>query len=192
QAWFGWLLLRAGLSVAQVWMVSYGGRGLVGAVESGDVHVAVVPEPHASRLLADGRATLLADLRTPAAVSRTLGAPTLNAAVFTRADRPPAEAALTAFARALLAAERLLGGAPAPVVAARLPARVTAPGDEFRARLEAGRRLYLADGLVTAAQMQETLALIRANLPLSQRLPSPEQMLHTGPLHRALSPPPPR
>src|SRR6185436_1950948 len=49
QMWFGWLLARAGLSVAQMWVVSHGTRGLVAAVESGDVHSGLVHEPAATR-----------------------------------------------------------------------------------------------------------------------------------------------
>src|SRR5881409_806262 len=63
QAWLAWLLARAGLSPAQVWLVSRGDRGLQHAVETGDVHTALVREPAASRLLAAGQARLLVDLR---------------------------------------------------------------------------------------------------------------------------------
>ena len=80
QAWFAWLLARAGLSVAQVWMVSYGERGVVQAVESGDVHAALVPEPAASRLVERGQAHRLVDLRSPSAVRQAVGAPTVHAA----------------------------------------------------------------------------------------------------------------
>src|SRR2546423_3340808 len=51
QAWFAWLLARAGLSVAQMWMVSRGERGRVHAVEAGDAHAALVPHAAASRLI---------------------------------------------------------------------------------------------------------------------------------------------
>src|SRR5205823_5312643 len=44
QAWLGWLLARAGLTLAQIWVVSHGSRGLVAAVESGDVHAGLVQE----------------------------------------------------------------------------------------------------------------------------------------------------
>ena len=88
-AWFGWLLARAGLSIAQVRVMSLGERGLVTAIDSGDVHVALVPEPMASQLLSQGRAKLLADFRTPRAAATVLGSSTVNAAVFARADRRP-------------------------------------------------------------------------------------------------------
>jgi NitT/TauT family transport system substrate-binding protein len=189
QMWFGWLLARAGLSVAQMWVVSHGSRGLIAAVESGDVHSGLVAEPAASRLLADGQARLLADLRTPAAVAQAIGTPTLNAAVFVRADRRPRDRDLGAFARAVLAAEERIGTVGAQDLSARLPKRVV-DGD-FPGRLEATRRIYLPDGLVTADQLRETLALIRAHqpLPAAGRVPSPEEMLHIEPLRRVLSAP---
>jgi NitT/TauT family transport system substrate-binding protein len=190
-AWFGWLLARSGLSVAQMWVVSHGARGLVGAVESGDVHSGLVHEPAASRLLADGLARVLVDLRTPDAVAQAIGTPTVNAAVFARGDRRPRDRDLGAFARAVLAAEKRIASATPAELAARLPRRITTPTDEYASRLEATRSIYLTDGLVTADQLRETLALIRAHqpLPVTSRLPAPEEMLHIEPLRRVLSAP---
>jgi hypothetical protein len=91
----------------------------------------------------------------------------------------------------VLAAERRIAAARPEELAARLPRRVTTPADEFTARLEATRRIYLAGGLVTADQLRETIALIRAHqpLPVTARVPTPEEMLHVEPLRRVLSPP---
>src|SRR5215510_8589120 len=86
-AWFGWLLARVGMSIAQVRVRSLGERGLIAAMDSGDVHVGLVPEPAASQLLSQGRAKLLADFRTPRAAAAVLGSSTVNAAVFVRPDR---------------------------------------------------------------------------------------------------------
>jgi NitT/TauT family transport system substrate-binding protein len=190
-AWFGWLLARAGLSVAQMWVVSHGQRGLVTAVQSGDVHSGLVPEPFASRLISEDQAQVLVDLRTPAAVTQALGGPTVNAAVFARADRRPRDRDLSAFARAVLAAERRIADAPPQQLAARLSRSVVGIASEFAARLEATRHIYLADGLVTADQLRDTLALIRAHqpLPVTSRVPSPEEMLHVDPLRRLLNSP---
>jgi ABC-type nitrate/sulfonate/bicarbonate transport system substrate-binding protein len=54
------------MSVAQVSVKSLGARGVVKALDSGEVHVALVPEPMATQLLRQGRAKLLADFRTRA------------------------------------------------------------------------------------------------------------------------------
>jgi NitT/TauT family transport system substrate-binding protein len=190
-AWFGWLLARSGLSMAQMWVVSHGTRGLVTAVESGDVHSGLVHEPAATRLLADGLARVLVDLRTPDAVAQAIGTSTVNAAVFARADRRPRDRDLGAFARALLAAEKRIASATPDELAVRLPKRITLPTDEYATRLEATRHIYLRDGLVTADQLRETLSLIRAHqpLPATSRIPTPEEMLHVEPLRRALSTP---
>ena len=190
-AWFGWLLARAGLSIAQVSVLSHGTRGLVGVVEGGDVHAGLVPEPFASRLIAEGRATVLVDLRTPAGVMQAFGVSTVNAAVFARADRRPRDASLTAFARAVLAAEQRIATASVDELAARLPKRLTTPPDEFAGRLEATRRIYLIDGMVTADQLRESIALVRAHqpLPATARVPPPEELMHVEPLRRALTAP---
>jgi len=190
QAWLGWLLARAGLTLAQIWVVSHGSRGLVAAVESGDVHAGLVQEPFASRLVADGRARVLVDLRSPAAVAQALGTPTVNAAVFVRADRRPRDRDLAAFARAVLAAEERLATAPPEELAAKLGKGVVGTADDFAARVEATRAMYLAGGLVSAEQVKQTIALIRAHqpLPATSRVPSPDELLHVEPLRRLSAP----
>jgi NitT/TauT family transport system substrate-binding protein len=194
QAWFAWLLARNGLSVAQMWMVSRGERGVVHALETGDVHAALVPEPAASRLIASGQGRLLADLRSPAAVRQAVGATTVNAAVFMRSDRRPRERDLTAFARAVLAAERRIAEGDSEALAARLPRVVTAGPDGFEARLAASREIYLKDGIVTVEQVRETLILIRAHLPLpvTARVPRPEDLVQIEWARRAITQPDPR
>lgn len=194
QAWFAWLLARAGLSVAQMWMVSRGERGVVHAVETGDVHAALVQEPAASRLIADGHAHPLVDLRSPDGVRQAVGAATVNAAVFMRNDRRPRDRDLTAFARAVLAAERRMAEGDGSALGSKLPRTVTIMPDTFEAKLAASRQLYLKDGVVTVEQVRETLVLIRAHLPLpvTARVPRPEDLVHLGPARRAVSPPPAR
>lgn len=187
-AWFAWLLARRGVSVADVHVLSVGMRGIVGAIDSGELHAALVPEPLASRLLAERRAKLLADFRTPAAVTAALGQQTVNAALFMRADRRLKDAHLTALATALLDAEERIRKGSAEELGAKLDPRVTGNPDEFEARLETARACALADGLVTAEELQQTLSIVRAHTPLpaSLRIPRPVEMLHIEPLQRAL------
>lgn len=189
QAWFAWLLAKWGLSVADVWIVSHGARGLASAMETGDVHAGLMHEPQATRLLGGSEALVLADLRTPGAVKDALGALTVNAAVFMRADRRVSDQNLQAFARAMLAAERRIAAATPQALAARLAKSVTIPADDFETRLAATRGGYLTNGLVSTEQLQETLSLIRAHqpMPATARLPRPEDMLHLAPLRRALT-----
>jgi NitT/TauT family transport system substrate-binding protein len=190
QAWFGWLLARAGLSSAKVALLSRGERGLPHAIEAGEVHAALVREPAASRLVSSGQAHLLVDLRTPAAVGRALGTTTLNAAVFMRSDRTVSDRDLGAFSRAVLAAERRIATATAQALSEHLPATITAPADDFDTRLESCRSLYLADGAVTLDQVRETLSLIRAHLPLpaTTRIPTAEELLKSGPRRSVTAP----
>ncbi len=178
-AWFGWLLARAGMSIAQVRVTSLGERGLVTAIDSGDVHVALVPEPMASQLLSQGRAKLLADFRTPRAAATILGSATVNAAVFTRADRRPPERELSGVVRALRKAEQRIHTADARDLADRLPTRVVGEFSDFEARLAASRALYLPDSLVSVDQLQQTISIIRTHTPLPQsvKIPRPEDML---------------
>jgi NitT/TauT family transport system substrate-binding protein len=190
QAWLAWLLARAGLSPGQLTLVSRGERGLVQAVETGDVHGALVRDPSASRLLEAGQAQLLVDLRTPAAVKQALGVATVNAAVFMRADRPVRDRDVAAFTRAVLAAEQRIATASASELAERLPSSLTVPADDFEARLAVCRTVYVPDGTVTIDQVRETLTLIRGHLPLpaTARVPKPEELLWS-PSRRALTPP---
>ena len=179
--WLMALLARARLSIAQVETVSLGERGLVTAIETGDVQAGIVAEPAASRLIAEDRAVVLADLRTPAAVERALARVTLNAGLFMRADRRPADRDLAAIARALVDAERLIATADAEALASRLPRAVTGSVEEFPRRLETARGLYLPDGTVTMVQLRDSIAIVRAHMPFSPglRIPRPEELLYT-------------
>lgn len=191
--WLLGLLAAGGVGPSQVELVSLGARGLASALEAGEVHAGLVHEPGASRLLAEGRAALLADLRSPEAVARALGAETVNAAVFVRRDRRVADATLTAFARALLAAVERIRMAAAAELGARLPARVLGgAANEFDTRVAATRETYLPGGRVTPEQVRRTIDLVQAHqpLPASLKLPRPEDMLHLEPLRRALTPMP--
>ena len=186
--WFGWLLARTGVSVAQLHLMSLGERGLVRAIDSGEIHAALVQEPMATRLLVEGRATLLADFRTPAGVAKALGIQTVSAGVFVRADRRPADVHLAAFARALLDAQERIRAASAEELAARLPGRATGAQEDFALRLQAARACQLPDGLVSAEEVQQTIGIIRAHTPLPAvlRIPRPEGLLHLEPLQATI------
>jgi ABC-type nitrate/sulfonate/bicarbonate transport system substrate-binding protein len=178
-AWFGWLLARAGLSVAQVSVTSLGTRGLAAAVDAGDVHVGLVPEPAATQLLGRSRAKLLADFRTPRAAADTLGSGTVNAAVFARAERRPSDRELAGLARALRKAEQRIRTAEARELGSKLATRVVGESDDFEARVATARTLFLSDGAVSVDQVQQSIAIIRAHTPLPQavKIPRPEELL---------------
>lgn len=181
--WLMALIDRAGLKPPDVELLALGMHGLVTSLENGEIEAGVVVEPYASRLLAGGQAALLVDLRTPEAAARALGRPTLAAAVFARADRIPPAAALTGVTRALLAAETMLRTMePDALMEKVTPAVVGAP-EEFRERVLAARALYLADGRVTAPQIDAGIAVLREYMPLPITLsvPKASEMLHLAP-----------
>lgn len=187
QTWLQALLARQGVTPTGVELVSLGTHGVVSALDAGDVTAAFVTEPAASALVQDGRARLLIDLKSAQAVRDALGGPTVNAAVFARGDRRPSDASLAAFARALLAAERLIASAAPDVVKAPL-SRAAGGGDaEFERRLEATRAIYVPGGVITPDAVTRTIDVIKAHLPLPRalRLPRPADMLHLEPARRA-------
>src|SRR5947207_13562707 len=106
---------------------------MAASIGSGQLHAALVPEPLASRLLAAGRAKLLADFRTPQAVAQALGRATVNAAFFVRADRRLRSQDLTALARAPLAAQERTRTGSAQEPAATLGRHVTGTTGDYRA-----------------------------------------------------------
>lgn len=192
QTWLQAVLARARLDPTTVDLVSLGARGVVTALEAGDIRAGLLHDPAANKLVAAGRGTTLVDFRSPRAVSEALGAPTLNAAVFARADRRLKDRDLTAFARAVLAAERLIATENAATLAGKLPKPVLALGHDFEPWLEAIRTIYLVDGLVSPEAVRHTADIVRAHLPLPRTLKlSPDQILHLEPLRRALRSRPP-
>lgn len=187
--WLLGILDAARVSTAQVQIVSLGSRGLEAALETADVHAGMVAEPAATRMLDGGRVSLLADLRSPAGVTRALRGPTVSAAVFVRSDGRVSDAELVAFARALLAARERIRTTSATELVRRLPPAVAGLPEEFETRLVATRESYLVEGRVTPDQLRRTIELVRAHqpLPATLKLPRPEEMLRLEPLRRALT-----
>lgn len=179
ETWLGAMLSRARLDVRKVKVESLGTPALLRAVESGQVAAGYVEEPFATELIAAGRATLLADLRTAKAAAETLDAATVHTAVFARGDKLPGAETLAAFTRAVVAAEGRLATTEASVLAARLPPTISARPDEFAARLAASRGLFLPDTTVSTEQVGASLAIIRERMPLPAlvRLPSARDLV---------------
>src|SRR2546422_4206926 len=98
---------------------------------------------------------------------------TVNAAVFVRADRRPADVHLAAFAQALLAAQERMRAASSEELAARLPSPVAGAHEELQPRLEPARACHLTNVLVSAEGLQQTIAIIQAHTPLPWRLRIP-------------------
>ena len=74
-------------------VLSLGERGVVRALEGGEVAAGVLGEPYVSRLVEGGQAVVVVDLRTARDAAAVLGGSTVGAALFAKAgaepDRPP-------------------------------------------------------------------------------------------------------
>ena len=177
-SWLNIVLAKNRLPLTQVNVISVGAGGLERALETGDAQAAAVHEPLATRLVAERRATIIADLRTPGAAERALGAPTVSAAVFVRADRRPGERELAAFTRAVLAAQERLASGGASGLAGKLGRSVVASPEEFAARVDQARGLYLPETRVSPERLDATVDLLRDQVPLPSR--ARVQVLPTG------------
>jgi ABC-type nitrate/sulfonate/bicarbonate transport system substrate-binding protein len=212
QAMLATILTRAGVKIHHVPLRSFSNRALAGALEQGEVAAAVMADPWVTRLVeesvavrgaAEGepraeKVSILVDLRTRSDAARWLGAETVHAALFLRADAAVGEQDLVALAKALLRAVARVSDAPAETLAAGLPASVIGQPGDFALRVAGARQSYLPHGRVTEDMLKAGLrqARERAEMPAAVKLPwfrwSP--LLLTGPLERATvaSPPPPR
>jgi NitT/TauT family transport system substrate-binding protein len=177
------VLQAADVPVSRVRIESRGDRGVSAAISGGTAAAGIVGDPWATRLLEGGAAVALADLRQPGAAERWLGGPTVHAAIFMAGDRERAPADLEAFARGMREAlRRTAEGAPAEV-ARGLPPDVVGLSDDFAARLEGARRLYLSGGQVDRDRMANSLARVRERwpIPVAVNLPrNPADLLVRG------------
>jgi NitT/TauT family transport system substrate-binding protein len=169
----GDLVLRSLLSAERLepWELeirSLGGAALAARLASGDLAAAVVEEPWASRVLAAGTAAVLLDLRRPAVAAQVLGGPFYEMVSVARADGGTAredEAALAAFARALIRVQAWLATAPPGAVADRLPAALVGDRERFLARLAPQQALYVPSGEATVQGLDASLRVLRRGTP---------------------------
>ena len=183
------VLSRAGVPLHLVSIQSLGEAGLVNAIESGRVAAGMIGEPWASRLIQDGTAVALVDLRDPAAASVALGGPMLHAAVFARADARLGDAELIPLARALLKAMNQLAKASPEDLAARLGTGVAGAQEDWRRRLASANAVAIRDGWVTREMLEASVDLVRRRSPIPTAVKLPrhlESLLLTEPLARAL------
>jgi NitT/TauT family transport system substrate-binding protein len=184
------VLAREGLGVHQVTIQSFGERPLVGALESGAIDAAMLQDPWASRLLEEGKAVALADLRTAAGAARWLGGPTVHAALFVAGDTKLGRVELIPLTRALLRALARLGTATPEELAAVLPAAVVGTPEDFALRLLGARGTYLADGRVSGDMFGRSVGLVRARVVIPAKVDMPRRLgrlLFMEPLEEALA-----
>jgi ABC-type nitrate/sulfonate/bicarbonate transport system substrate-binding protein len=189
QAMLATILARAGVKIHHVPLRSFSNRALAGAIEQGEVAAAVMADPWVTRLVDESATPILVDLRTRSDAARWLGAETVHAALFLRADAAVGEQDLVALAKALLRAVARVSDATAETLAAGLPASVIGQPGDFALRVAGARQSYLPRGRVTEDMLKASLrqARERTEMPAAVKLPwfrwSP--LLLTGPLDRA-------
>lgn len=172
----GLLLARAGVAPNRVAIRSFGERGAVRALESGEVVAAVLAEPHVSRLVGEGKAAIAADLRTIKDAEAQLGGPTVSAALFARGAALPEPATLRALAAALQAAVTRVTTAEPATLEAGLPAAVVGSSADFALRLRSARDLFLAGGRVSAEALEQSVELARRRQPLPVQVKLPKHL----------------
>ncbi|MFQ5898157.1 MAG: ABC transporter substrate-binding protein [Candidatus Methylomirabilia bacterium] len=171
------LLERAGLEFTRITLLSLGARGLVAALERGEVHAGLVGDPWTHYLVKEGKAKILMDFRLRREAKRWLGGATVHTGLFTRANDSLPAARLARVARALLRAIRRLETVPPGELLARLPPRVLGTQEEERKiRLESARELYLPGGQVRPEAIRRSLAVIRARAPLPHAVLIPRSL----------------
>jgi len=222
QAMLATILSRANVKVHHVPLRTFSNRGLAGALGQGEVAAAVMADPWITRLVAvrgaaegetsagvavrgaaegetragkEGTASILVDLRTRSDAARWLGAETVHAALFVRAEGRPADQELAALVRALLRAAAKLAEAPAEALASILPAAVTGQPDDFALRVAGARQSYLPRGQVTEDMLKASVAQARERSPFPAAVNLPwwrwSPLLLTRPLERAADAEPP-
>jgi len=190
QAMLNSVLIHAGVKIHQVPLRSFSSRALEGALARGEVAAGVMADPLITRLVEEQAGTILVDLRTRADAARWLGAETVHGALFIRSGRTLDEGELTALARALLRAVARVAEATPESLLAVLPASVTGPPEDFRARLNGTRQGYLPRGLVTDEMLKASINQARARAPFPSAVKLPwfgwSSLLLSAPLQRAI------
>jgi len=181
------ILARAGVKPDRVRIVSFGERLLARALATGEVDAAVIGDPWATRLVLEGQAAPVADLRRPDEAARWLGPASVHAGVFVAAASHLGSADLIPVARALLVAQRRVRAAPAAELAGSVSGSVVGDPEDFVLRVDGARALFLADGLVSLEALETAIDLVqaRARLPVVVKLPDVDRLLFLEPLRRA-------
>ncbi len=127
----GLLLARSGVAMHRFKVLSLGERGVVRALEGGEVAAGVLGEPHVSRLVEGGKAAIVVDLRAAKDAAAALGGPTVGAALFAKAGAEPPAATIQG------RAGRAPGGGGADDLgrAGRAPGRAAVVGGRRAGRL---------------------------------------------------------
>jgi NitT/TauT family transport system substrate-binding protein len=180
------LLARAGVRPERVRIASFGDRLLARAVATGEIDAALIGDPWATRLVAEGQAVVVTDLRRPDEAGRWLGKESVHAGVFVAATSRLDAADLIPVVRALLVAQRRVQSASAADLAEGLGGSAVGDPEDFTLRLEGARALFVADGVVSPEALEAAidLAQARARLPVEVKLPRLDRLLFLEPLRQ--------
>ncbi len=183
------LLQKAGVRIPGVIVKSYGERALAGALQSGEVAAGMLGDPYATRLIEDGKAVPLVDLRKRGEAERWLGEPLVYSALVARADTKLGPAELKPLARALLRALARIQSAQPDDLRARLSRASVGFPEDFSARVLGARQIFLQDGRVTPEMLGASIALVRGRGPIPAKVKVPRrtaELLLTAPLEEVL------
>jgi len=170
------LLAKENISASKVMLRSFGERGLAGAIEADQVAAGLIGDPYATRLVKEGKAVALIDLRRPGETARWLGEPGVYSAIFARSDTKVGAAQLKPLSRALLRAIALIQTAPPDDLRAKLPEAVVGFPEDFSLRVLGARHIFLKDGLVTPDMLSAGIAMVRTHGPIPDRVKFPRNM----------------
>jgi ABC-type nitrate/sulfonate/bicarbonate transport system substrate-binding protein len=171
------LLTKARVPVPKVTVKSFGERGLAGAIESGDVAAGMLSDPYATRLIEEGKAVALVDLRQRGVRERWFEEPIVHSALFVPAETRLGAAELTPLCRALVKALARIQTTTPDELRAQLPASTVGfPLEDFTARLLGARDTFLKHGWVTPEMLKASIALVRSRGPIPTRVKMPGNM----------------
>jgi NitT/TauT family transport system substrate-binding protein len=169
------LLARRQLTPSHVTTVSLDEPALVAALARGQLAAAMLADPWATRLVQEGQARPLIDLRRRADQTRWLGAETIHAGLFARADTALGAAELDAVRRALdQAAARARTAAP-EALGADLPASVRGLPADWTLRVVGARETYRS-GPVTTELLDASIDLVKRRAPLPAAVKVPRDL----------------
>lgn len=163
-----YLLVRAGLDLSQVTPVPVGaGDTLIAAMRKDQIQAAMTTEPTVSRLLADGDARVLVDLRTLRGTTEALGGPYPAACLYMETswvDTHPDE--VQGLANALVRALRFIHDHSAAEIADAVPQDYYA-GDRamYVAALAAGKDMFTPDGKMPNGGPETVLDVLSRFMP---------------------------
>jgi len=169
------LLARRELTLSHVTTVSLDEAALVAALARGQLAAAMLSDPWVTRLVQEGHARPLIDLRRRADQTRWLGAETIHAGLFARADTKLGAAELDAVRHVLDQATARARTAAPEALLTGLPASVRGLPADWTLRVEGARETYRS-GPVTTELLDASIDLVKLRAPLPSVVQVPRDL----------------